>query len=157
MKIKGKLKQLSSSTLGNYRMVKYDFIEIGDYTIKGAVLKNSLSDRLRNEIGKEVEISIIKLVIQKQIVAIKTSNGIVYQSERYRKYYKGLKGYIILGLIASPFLYFISGFLSVILVLITGKAQSIWFLTPVLMILFAVWIKKHYTALGKVTKTSKVI
>ena len=81
MIIKGKLKIISGGTgQRGSRQYKYDFVEIGDYTINNVTINGIIHDRLTTLFGQEIEVSVMKrfFIFPKSIVAVRTQDGRVF-------------------------------------------------------------------------------
>lgn len=151
MIIKGKLHQISGG-IGQRggSQFKYDFVEIGEYTIQKVTIQNYLRDRMKTLMGHEIEVSIMKrfFVFPKSIVAIRTANGHVYSSldPNNKKWGYLTFGKIMLGAVLLIYLIIPYG-------IISGLCGSIFYsiglgetfttiLTAILIIAFHTWFTK---------------
>lgn len=107
MIVKGKLKEIS----GGFRhtkstATKYDYIEIGNYTIRNVKMDSYLGDRMDGLLGQEIEVSILKpwVLMPKSLVAVKSENGTVYRNERAMRLTTGIFGYMLVALISLAWL-----------------------------------------------------
>ena len=161
MIVKGELKQISSGFRQlKSRSTKYEFIELGNFMIRNVRMDSYIGDRMETLLGAEVELSIVKpwIPLPKTIVAIRTSEGIVYRNERSMRLFNGIFGYAIIGIfllawliIPYTILYFSLGSLG------SGYRQGsnggllTFFLIghAGLSVLTTNYLKKAYNAFGK--------
>lgn len=169
MIVKGQLKQISSGfRKTRSSSTKYDFIEIGDYTIRRITMDSYIGDRLATLLGKDVEVSIMKgrILFPKSIVAIRTDAGKIYRNEHQSRFSSGIMGFLLLGFVLLAWFVIpygiVFGLLGFVVEYLRIMPPSVVFILLIVFhcyLTYSIWQSLYhaYNAFGRENSATKVI